>query len=125
MSEYDVTDPVTHKPRMCREMCDTCILRPGSTLTANLRPGRLKQLISEARQAETFVVCHSTFNAEPAICKGFADTYSTNYLRILGRIGGFVEVDPPSKLRPLSDTDRADIALDAAHKRLDDGAGEI
>ena len=97
MSDHDVFDRGAGRPRMCREMCDTCILRPGSTVTASLRPGRLRELINGARADESYVVCHSTFGEQPAICRGFADHYDTNSLRIMQRLGGFHEVDAPSK----------------------------
>lgn len=92
----DVSDPATGKPRMCAEMCSTCILRPGSTVVASLPPGRVRELIADARRGEAYVICHSTLTDEPAICRGFADRYSTNSLRIMERLGGFVEIEPPS-----------------------------
>lgn len=97
MADYDIFDSEAGKPRMCAQMCDTCILRPGSVVTASLRPGRLKELLEDACRSESYVVCHSTFDSGPAVCRGFADHYSTNSLRILGRIGGFHEINPPSK----------------------------
>lgn len=97
----DVTDPQTRRPRLLTEMCASCVFRPGNHM--RLRPGRLADLVREARARESFVVCHSTLPGMapagylPAICRGFTDRYSTNHLRIIGRLGGFAEVAPPAK----------------------------
>ncbi|MDW5327164.1 hypothetical protein [Plantactinospora sp. KLBMP9567] len=32
---------------------------------------------------------------KPAICRGFADRYSTQALQVIQRLFGFIEVDPP------------------------------
>jgi hypothetical protein len=98
MNEYDLWDKAAAKPRMCREMCESCIFRPASPVTMSLAPGRLKGLIQSALKAESYIVCHSTFDAEPAVCRGFADRYSTNGLRILDRLMGFHEIDAPTKV---------------------------
>lgn len=97
MSEYDIFDRAAQKARMCREMCGTCILRSGSKVTQGIGTDRVRQLIADARGGESYVVCHSTFGDQPAICRGFADAYSTNALRVLERLGdGFHEIDAPS-----------------------------
>lgn len=97
----DVTDPQTRRPRLLTAMCGTCVFRPGNLM--RLRAGRLADLVRTALARDSFVVCHSTLPGmapagyAPAICRGFADRYSTNPLRIIGRLGGFAEVDPPAK----------------------------
>ncbi len=94
----NVVDPVTGKPRRLTEMCATCIMRPTGEAIP-LRPGRLRQFLDEVRRADSFVVCHSTLmgDAEPAICRGYADRYTSNFLRICERLGGFLDVPPPTK----------------------------
>jgi hypothetical protein len=48
------------------------------------------------------VICHDTCrtattpDAQPAICRGFADRYATWRLNVIARLFGFVEVAPPS-----------------------------
>jgi hypothetical protein len=91
---YNVTG-VGGKPRLLNQRCTTCILGGEQSITPTLRAGRLKSLIDEARRNESYVVCHSTFDAQPAICRGFYEAYSTNSLRICERLGGFDEIDPP------------------------------
>lgn len=34
---------------------------------------------------------------KPAICRGFADRYSTQALQVIERTFGFVEIDPPGE----------------------------
>lgn len=95
-SSYNITDPVTGKPRLCASECSTCIFNAQSPVTRGLRRGRLKSLIDSARQGGSYVVCHSTFGEGAAACRGFVDRYSTNLIRIFERLGGWVEVEPPS-----------------------------
>jgi hypothetical protein len=67
----------------------------------HLDEGRLRDLVADATARESFVVCHDTLpygtypDAKPAICRGFFDRYSTAALRIIERLFGFVECDPP------------------------------
>lgn len=97
--DHDVYDERS-RMRMCAAECSTCIFRPGNLM--HLRPGALRTLVGEARAANTVIVCHSTIaplapaGTAPAACRGFTDRYSTNAVRVMGRIGGIVEVEPPT-----------------------------
>lgn len=68
-----------------------------------LNPGRLRDLVAEAKAAGGYVVCHQTLPGVapegvcPAICRWFADTYDTQALQLMRRLWGFVEVPPPAK----------------------------
>jgi hypothetical protein len=95
-------DPVTHRPRLLTGQCSTCIFRPGNPM--RLRPGRLRQMVSDACQEGTQgIICHSTlsYGEHPgfggALCRGFYDAagHRNNFVRIMERLGGFTEVDPP------------------------------
>ncbi|MDH6466074.1 hypothetical protein M2302_006280 [Micromonospora sp. A200] len=94
-----VGDPDLGKSRLLSRQCDTCVFAPGNKM--HLAPGRLRDLVAEARARESFIVCHSTLphyrhpDAQPAICRGFADRYRTQALRFIERLFGFIEVDPP------------------------------
>lgn len=97
-----VIDTDTRRPRLLTERCATCIMRPASPVTLSLSPGRLRELLAN----DTYVVCHSTFPGNaygiaPALCRGAADTFKSNYVRMCARIlgypDGFTLVDPPSK----------------------------
>ncbi|MEU4677932.1 hypothetical protein [Micromonospora sp. NPDC023737] len=97
--ELNVGDPVLGKSRLMSRQCDTCIFAPGNRM--NLGPGRLRALVTQAREQGSYIVCHDTLphylypQAKPAICRGFADRYRTRALQLIERLWGFVEVDPP------------------------------
>jgi len=99
-SDLSVGDPVVHKTRLLSEQCGTCIFRPGNLM--HLEPGQLAQLVREAHDNAGYIICHDTLpysdfpQTKPAICRGFADRYTTPALQIMALLWGFVEVDPPS-----------------------------
>jgi hypothetical protein len=93
-----VGDPVLGKTRLLSSECATCIFRPGNPM--HLERGRLRQMVHEARTHAGYIICHSTLphadnSARPAICRGFADRYTTWQLQVIARLWGFVEVEPP------------------------------
>lgn len=100
-----IIDRGTGKPRLNSRECDTCVFGPTN---ANLRPGRLRELIREnTGDGKMGLVCHETIDYNPdgenigdreAICRGFYDRFGekTNGIRVMERLGGFTEVDPPS-----------------------------
>ena len=96
----DVADWENGRTRLCSQQCRTCIFRSGNQM--GLAPGRLRQLVDEARQPGTgYIVCHETLPGiapagfRPAICRGFADQYDTWQLRLIRALWGFTEVPPP------------------------------
>ncbi|XVV10911.1 hypothetical protein ACQP2X_39650 [Actinoplanes sp. CA-131856] len=97
--DLSVGDLETMRSRLLARMCDTCVFRPGNLM--RLQQGRLRDLVEQARAAESFIVCHSTLpsgaveGVKPAICRGFADRYSTQALQVIERLFGFTEVEPP------------------------------
>jgi hypothetical protein len=108
-AQLSVGDPVLGKSRLLSRQCDTCIFRPGNKMS--LGPGRLRDLVAQAIAKQGFIVCHSTLphyrypRAQPAICRGFADRYSTQALQLITRLFGFVEVDPPGEPGPAPSPD--------------------
>lgn len=110
MGEYgtsgaDLLDRNTGRPRVLAEQCTTCIFRPGNLM--HLKRGRLKQITEGARRADSFITCHATLpgmsGAQPAVCRGFFDRYTTSFLRVMGRLGGWHQVPP------------AEVAISDAH----------
>ncbi|WP_245563583.1 HAD domain-containing protein [Longispora albida] len=101
---FSVADRELCKTRLLSKKCSTCIFRPGNLML--LDDGRLKNLVAEALADESYIICHATLpygehpEVKPALCRGFYDQYSTNSLRIMGRLWGFVEVDPPGGQSP-------------------------
>ena len=98
-ARLSVADSTLGKTRLLAEQCITCIFRPGNLMV--LSPGRLRQLVDQARSDAGYIICHETLpyadsSVPPAICRGFADRYSTWQLQVIGRLWGFVEVEPPN-----------------------------
>jgi hypothetical protein len=73
-----------------RSMCRTCIFRPGNLM--QLRPGRVRQMVSEARANESAIICHTTLDGPNAVCRGFFDRFATAPLQIAERLGYLEEV---------------------------------
>jgi hypothetical protein len=104
-------DHKTNRPRLLSAQCETCIFRSGNRM--QLRAGRLRQMVSDAlQQGSQGVICHDTlsYGAHPdfggAMCRGFYDAYGpqNNFVRVMERLGGFTEVDPPA---PTPDTENS------------------
>jgi hypothetical protein len=95
------------KSRRLSEICSTCVFRPGNKM--RLSDGRLRDLVDQARADESYIVCHSTLpgmapdDVQPAICRGFADRYSTQALQVIERLFGFIDVHPPVERSAESD----------------------
>ena len=91
---------VLGKTRRLAQECATCIFRPGNLM--HLSPGQLRQLVTDARNDGGYIICHSTLpyagaTTAPAICRGFADRYTTWQLRTMEQLWGFVDVEPPDE----------------------------
>jgi hypothetical protein len=106
--DFDIMDPDTHRPRRLKAQCATCVGRPGNV--ANLRTGRLKELIRDnTGDGMMGLICHETISypdSEPApiqaaLCCWFFETYGhlVNGIRVMARLGSFDEVDPPADRR--------------------------
>ncbi len=85
------------QPQTFTEKCTTCVFRPGNLM--KLRKGRLRELADP----NAHLTCHQTisYGSHPEIgetlCRGYYDTIGerNNYIRVMHRIGGFKEVEPP------------------------------
>ena len=78
--------------RVCSGLCSTCVFRPGNLM--RLRPGRLKGMVDESIQNDSFISCHKTLDGERAVCRGFYDRHGRDTLGCrLGAIVGIIEVN--------------------------------
>lgn len=84
------------KVYVCAEECATCIFRKGNLM--QLQPGRVRQMVDDARRDESTIVCHKTLDGDHAVCRGFFDRYPTQPLQIAERLGLIVEIQPPTDL---------------------------
>lgn len=68
------------------ELCSTCIFRPGNLM--QLRSGRVRGMVDEAREHESAIVCHQTLDGrEQSVCRGFFDRWPTTPLQLAERLG--------------------------------------
>jgi hypothetical protein len=89
------------RARVLSEPCSTCIGRPGNLM--KLKPGRVKGMVQGAVNSGGGIICHQTlpYGDHPdfggALCRWFYDHYGhlSNGIRIMERLGGLVEVEPP------------------------------
>ncbi|MET8412392.1 hypothetical protein ABZV34_30580 [Streptomyces sp. NPDC005195] len=98
-----VADEATGEVRVLSERCSTCIFRPGNPFRSTM-PTTIRDMIAEAVAVEGHVTCHATLpgsrpaGVEPAICRGFADTYGHRSLalRFGDALGMIREIPPPA-----------------------------
>lgn len=101
-------DPATHRVRLNSRQCATCPGNPWAGVV--LRPGRIRELIREnTGDGRMGLICHATidynegeppeFGGEQALCRWFYDEFGhlVNGIRVMLRLGGFTETDPPEK----------------------------
>lgn len=84
------------KVHVLSEMCSTCIFRPGNKM--QLRPGRVAEMVKDARRNESAITCHSTLYQEGvdnAVCRGFFDRHKTQPLQVAERLGLLVFDEVP------------------------------
>ena len=68
-----------------RRRCPTCIYRKPCPL--GVAPNRIKQIIEDAVEADTAVICHETYEAKgQAVCRGFFDNNPTTPTRRTQRV---------------------------------------
>lgn len=89
-------------PRVLSSQCSTCIGRPGNKM--HLNPGRVKGMVQAAsREGSQGIICHQTLsyseNPGGALCRWYYETYGhlNGFIRIMERLGGFTEIDPPKE----------------------------
>jgi hypothetical protein len=73
-----------------REMCSTCIFRPGNLMF--LPAGRVRRMVDEAKAEGTSIICHQTLEADNAVCRGFFDRHRTVSLGLAVALGKVREV---------------------------------
>lgn len=69
---------------VCREMCATCIFRPGNLMMLN--SGQVAEMVDSATRKDSTIVCHATLDGPNAACRGFFDKHKTQPLQIAERL---------------------------------------
>ena len=76
------------KIHVMEEQCRTCIFRPSNLM--QLEPGRVAQMVRDAKADESCIPCHSTLylrgKPKHAVCRGFFDRHATAPLQIAERL---------------------------------------
>ena len=72
--------------RVMADKCSTCIFRPNNLM--HLQPGRVAEMVREAKSKEGSIVCHKTLDQKRhAVCRGFFDHHKTQLLQVAERLG--------------------------------------
>jgi hypothetical protein len=78
---------------VCEHLCSTCIFRPGNLMM--LRPGRVREMVKQAREDRSTIVCHQTLSQDQqAACRGFYDRCPTEPLQLAKRLDVIEWVKP-------------------------------
>jgi len=82
---------------VCKDMCSTCVFRPGNLM--DLNPGRLRGMVDESLANDACIPCHKTLDGMRAVCRGFWDRHQRNTLMCrLGNMAvGIIEIDPDER----------------------------
>lgn len=73
------------KVHIMAQRCPTCIFRPGNLM--DLEPGRVADMVREAKRRDSAIICHETLGGYKALCRGFFDKHYTTPLQIADRLG--------------------------------------
>jgi len=79
--------------RIMREMCSTCIFRPGNRM--HLAPGRVGSMLASVRATDSYVPCHKWLGTgiPGAICRGSDNAHEGQLARMARRMEMLYEVD--------------------------------
>lgn len=77
---------------VCREMCSTCIFRPGNPMY--LRSGVVRGMVDAALADDAAITCHQTLGGDTAVCRGFFDRHKTTPLALAIELRRLREVEP-------------------------------
>lgn len=85
------------KVHVVREMCETCIFRPGNLM--QLQSGRVRGMIDDCKEQQGTIPCHNTLyidGADQAVCRGFFDRHKGDITALeLADAMGIIEYDEP------------------------------
>lgn len=96
--------------RVMAERCPTCIFTPGAF---RLMPGRLKDMVDDAKGNDSAIICHETHGDEKqACCRGFYELEEhgpTAPLQIATRLGLLVPWTRSNAVRYTDDDQREEV----------------
>ncbi len=78
------------KVHVRKEMCATCIFRPGNLM--KLTPGRVAGMVEDAEKNQSAIICHDTLHTKRnAVCRGFFERHQTLPLALAQAMGTLTE----------------------------------
>jgi len=80
--------------QVLKKRCPECLFSENKIVSDARRADIIKQCLRK----DSHFVCHrSTMQGGEAVCRGFYDSFSTNLIRVMGRLGGIEFIDVPGK----------------------------
>lgn len=78
--------------KICARKCDECLYSNKRIVSAS----RAREIMRKVVREDGYFLCHKgSIRGEEVICAG---SHPGNLVRVLGRIGGLIEVDPDTGL---------------------------
>ena len=74
------------------DLCSTCVFRPGNLMS--LKAGRVRDMVDEAREGDSAIVCHQTLEGDNSVCRGFFDRWATPPLQLAERLDMITWTEP-------------------------------
>lgn len=69
------------KLQVCRSQCNQCLFGPNKIVSDQ----RKREILADCRASDAHFECHKH---DGVVCGGFFSRFSTNLIRIMGRLGG-------------------------------------
>lgn len=77
--------------KVCEKQCDQCLFSKNRIVSSK----RMSDILQSCVLKDSHFNCHKgTIVDETIVCKGFYDNYSSNLIRIMGRLNGLQFVNP-------------------------------
>ena len=77
--------------KICEHQCNQCLFSPNRIVSAS----RKAQVLRECIKKDAHFICHkASIKDQDVVCRGFYDRFSTNLIRIMGRLGAIEFVKP-------------------------------
>ena len=76
--------------KVCKQECNECLFSENRIVSGK----RMKEIIKDCVKNDTHFICHKgTIKNQDIVCGGFYKRFSTNLIRIAGRLGAIKYID--------------------------------
>jgi hypothetical protein len=77
--------------KVCASQCDQCLFSKNRIVSE----ARMKEILKDCTRKDTYFICHKgTITGEEIICAGFYEKFSSQMIRIAGRLNCIEFVKP-------------------------------